>query len=133
MKCIKIDVVTSEVYEIEIEGGLHSMYDALGLGCEMIEKAFYLPIISAVDSTSRMDTCFVDEESLIKGEDTIKGAFSFQAAKGNVYGPFFNNGLIIGCDKDGESVAHRQIFETIKNAVQFYEIDKSQICHSILK
>ena len=38
MKCIKIDVVTSEVYEIEIEGGLHSMYDALGLGCEMIEK-----------------------------------------------------------------------------------------------
>ena len=127
MKCIKIDVVSKTVYEIEIEGGLQSMYDALGLGCEMIEKGFYLPIISAVESTSRMDTCFVDEEGIIKGDDYIKGGFSFQAAKGNVYGPFFNNGLIIGCDSDGESVSHRQIFETIKNAIQFYEIQNTEI------
>ena len=122
MKCIKIDVVSKEVYEIEIEGGLHSMYDALGLGCEMIEKAFYLPIISAVESTSRMDTCFVDEESLIKEDGYIKGAFSFQAARGNVYGPFFNNGIIVGCDSEGETVAHRQIFDTIKSSVQFFEL-----------
>ena len=127
MKCIKIDVVSRTVYEIEIEGGLQSMYDALGLGCEMIEKGFYLPIISAVESTSRMDTCFVDEEGIIKGDDYIKGGFSFQAAKGNVYGPFFNNGLIIGCDSDGESVSHRQIFETIKNDIQFYEIQNTEI------
>ena len=127
MKCIKIDVVSKTVYEIEIEDGLQSMYDALGLGCEMIEKGFYLPIISAVESTSRMDTCFVDEEGIIKGDDYIKGGFSFQAAKGNVYGPFFNNGLIIGCDSDGESVSHRQIFETIKNAIQFYEIQNTDL------
>jgi hypothetical protein len=123
MKCIKIDVVSKTVYEIEIEGGLQSMYDALGLECEMIEKGFYLPIVSAVESTSRIDTCFVDEESLIKGDDYIKGAFAFQAAKDNVYGPYFNNGLIIGCDEDGESVSHRQIFNTIKDQVQFFDID----------
>jgi hypothetical protein len=127
MKCIKIDVVSKTVYEIEIEDGLQSMYDALGLGCEMIEKGFYLPIISAVESKSHMDTCFVDEESLIKGDGYVKGAFSFQAAKGNVYGPFFNNGLIVGCDSEGESQSHRQIFETIKNAVQFYEIENTDI------
>lgn len=127
MKCIKIDVVSRTVYEIEIEGGLQSMYDAMGLECEMIEKGFYLPIVSAVESKSHMDTCFVDEESLIKGDGYVKGAFSFQAAKGNVYGPFFNNGLIVGCDRDGESQSHRQIFETIKNAVQFYEIENTDI------
>jgi len=114
MKCIKIDVVSRTVYEVEIEGGLQSMYDAMGLECEMIEKGFYLPIVSAVESKSHMDTCFVDEESLI-------------AAKGNVYGPFFNNGLIVGCDSEGESQSHRQIFETIKNAVQFYEIENTDI------
>jgi hypothetical protein len=127
MKCIKIDVVSKTVYEIEIEDGLQSMYDALDLGCEMIEKGFYLPIISAVESTSRIDTCFVDEESLVKGEDYIKGAFAFQAAKDNVYGPYFNNGLIIGCDEDGESVSHRQIFTTIKEQVQFFDIDEFQL------
>jgi hypothetical protein len=127
MKCIKIDVVSRTVYEIEIEGGLQSMYDAMGLECEMIEKGFYLPIVSAVESKSHMDTCFVDEESLIKGDGYVKGAFSFQAAKGNVYGPFFNNGLIVGCDSEGESQSHRQIFETIKNAVQFYEIENTDI------
>ena len=127
MKCIKIDVVSKTVYEIEIEDGLQSMYDALGLGCEMIEKGFYLPIISAVESTSRIDTCFVDEESLIKGDDYIKGAFAFQAAKDNVYGPYFNNGLIIGCDEDGESVSHRQIFNTIKDQVQFFDINSSDL------
>jgi hypothetical protein len=123
MKCIKIDVVSKEVYEIEIEGGLQSMYDALGLECEMIEKGFYLPIVSAVESKSHIDTCFVDEESLVKGDGYIKGAFAFQAAKDNVYGPFFNNGLIIGCDKDGESVAHRQIFDNIKDHIHFFDID----------
>lgn len=123
MKCIKIDVVSKTVYEIEIEDGLQSMYDALGLGCEMIEKGFYLPIISAVESTSRIDTCFVDEEGLIKGDGYIKGAFAFQAAKDNVYGPYFNNGLIIGCDQEGESVSHRQIFNTIKDQVQFFDND----------
>ena len=127
MKCIKIDVVSKTVYEIEIEGGLQSMYDALGLECEMIEKGFYLPINSAVDSKSRIDTCFVDEESLVKGDGYIKGAFSFQASKDNLYGPFFNNGLIIGCDKDGESVSHRQIFETIKNQVGFFDIDAFEL------
>jgi len=127
MKCIKIDVVSRTVYEIEIEGGLQSMYDALGLDCEMIEKGFYLPIIAAVESTSYMDTCFVDEESLVKGDGYIKGAFSFRAAKGNVYGPFFNNGLIVGCDNEGESVSHRQIFDTIQNAIQFYEIENADV------
>jgi hypothetical protein len=118
MKCIKIDVVSRTVYEVEIEGGLQSMYDAMGLECEMIEKGFYLPIVSAVESKSHMDTCFVDEESLIKGDGYVKG---------NVYGPFFNNGLIVGCDSEGESQSHRQIFETIKNAIQFYEIQNTDI------
>jgi len=127
MKCIKIDVVSRTVYEVEIEGGLQSMYDAMGLECEMIEKGFYLPIVSAVESKSHMDTCFVDEESLIKGDGYVKGAFSFQAAKGNVYCHFFNNGLIVGCDSEGESQSHRQIFETIKNAIQFYEIQNTDI------
>lgn len=123
MKCIKIDVVSKTVYEIEIEGDLQSIYDALGLECEMIEKGFYLPIISAVESKSRIDTCFVDEEGLINGYGYIKGAFAFQAAKDNVYGPYFNNGLIIGCDQDGESVSHRQIFDNIKDHIQFFDND----------
>lgn len=127
MKCIKIDVVAKEVYEIEIDGNLHSMYDALGLDCDMIEKAFYLPIISAVESTSHIDMCMVDEESLVKGDDYIKGAFAFHPTRGNSYGPFFNNGLIIGCDSEGNTVAHRQIFEKIKESVQFFEIDNFEL------
>lgn len=126
MKCIKIDVVAKEVYEIEIDGDLQSMYDALGLECDMIEKAFYLPIVSAVESTSRMDACMVDEESLVKGDDYIKGAFAFHKNRGNTYGPYFNNGIIIGCDTDGNTVAHRQIFDKIKESVQFFELDNFQ-------
>jgi len=116
-KVIKIDVVNKSVYEVEIGSGIQSIYDGLGLNCTMFE------IPTQVKSPKGIsDDVFVDEEGLIHGVNHIQGGFviieegPFMRNKG----PFVNNGLVMGHDKEGNSTSHHQDLEDLKSKIVFY-------------
>lgn len=102
MKAILIDVVNKEVKEIEIGKGIDEMYKFLN--CDCFTVASYLP---------NEDAIFVDDEGLMKGTDEF---FTYQEA----HQPFAGNGLIMGCDEDGESVDCKISLDEVKSRVEFY-------------
>lgn len=79
MRAIKIDVEKQEVYEVETDGSLKSLYELIK--CDCIEK---------VNIIQRKEVIWVDESGLLK-KDPI-GAFVFDGYPQVLSG----NGLILG-------------------------------------
>ena len=103
MKTILIDTRNKAVTEIEIDGGLKSIYDALDV--RMIETATYLP---------NGDAVYVDEEGMM-GLDKDSGFFDIGAHQ-----PFAGNGLVIGTNHTtGDSVGCKSTVEEIRKQVKF--------------
>jgi hypothetical protein len=102
MKAILIDSINKEVKEVEIGKGIDEMYKFLQ--CECFTVATYLP---------KEDAIFVDDEGLMNGTDVF---FTFEGA----HQPFAGNGLIMGCDDEGESVDCKISFAEVKEKVKFY-------------
>ncbi len=102
MKAILIDSVNKEVKEIEIGKGIEEMYKFLQ--CECFTIASYL---------DKQDAIFVDDEGLMNGTDVF---FTYEGA----HQPFAGNGLIMGCDDEGESVDCKISFAEAKDKVKFY-------------
>lgn len=104
MKAILINVHDKTVTQIDIEGGLDSMYKSIGCGT-----------IEAVHSYVFQggDIMYVDEEGLLKDEP----------------GPFFRiigfhqllagNGLVLGTDEEGDSCDAVTPLAVIMRAVEF--------------
>jgi Domain of unknown function (DUF3846) len=103
MKAILIDSVNREVKEIEIGKGIDEMYKFLQ--CECFTVASYL---------DKEDAIFVDDEGLMNGTDNF---FTFEGA----HQPFAGNGLIMGCDDEGESEDCKISFDEVKEKVKFYD------------
>ena len=102
MKAILIDSINKEVKEVEIGKGIAEMYKFLN--CECFTIASYLP---------KNDAIFVDDEGLMNGTDVF---FTYEGA----HQPFAGNGLIMGCDDEGESVDCKISFTEVKDKVKFY-------------
>jgi hypothetical protein len=102
MKAILIDSINKEVKEVEIDKGIDNMYKLLN--CQIFTIATYLP---------KEDAIFVDDEGLLNGTDVF---FTYEGA----HQPFAGNGLIMGCDDEGESTDCKISFAEVKDKVKFY-------------
>lgn len=102
MKAILIDSINKEVKEVEIGKGIDEMYKFLN--CEIFTIATYLP---------KDDAIFVDDEGLLNDTDAF---FTYEGA----HQPFAGNGLIMGCDDEGESTDCKISFAEVKEKVKFY-------------
>jgi len=103
MKAILIDSINKEVKEVEIGKGIDEMYKFLQ--CECFTVASYL---------DKQDAIFVDDEGLMKEQDNF---FTYEGA----HQPFAGNGLIMGCDDEGESEDCKISFAEVKDKVKFYD------------
>ena len=110
MKAILINSKTSSIKEVSV-GDYKEMY--VHLECSMFEVATELP---------NQDSIFVDEEGLINGTDVF---FTYEGA----HQPFAGNGLVMGCNDDGESVDCKIALDEVKSKVKFY--NKKEILNLI--
>lgn len=104
MKAILINVHNKTVTQIDIEGGLDSIYKAAGCGT-----------IEAVHSYvfQGSDIMYVDEEGLLKDEP---GPFF---AINGFRQPLAGNGLVLGTDEEGDSCDVETPLAVIMDAVEF--------------
>lgn len=103
IKAILIDAKNREVRPVEFErGNLDEMYKLIGCDC------FTIAPLNREDNES----LFVDDEGLINGTEDF---FFFSEA----FQPLAGNGLIVGCDEEGESCDTSIKFEDIVNNIRF--------------
>lgn len=115
-KAIKIDVALQQVYEVEIQDGLQAIYDAIGNGCSLMERAGCIP---NENPKSLGDDLYVDEEGYVKGEDYILGGFQLDLPNCSKE-VLANNGLILGANLEGESCNCDIDVEEIRKNVKFF-------------
>ena len=115
VRAIKIDVVKMQVYEIYLDSDdLQTYYDAIGNGCSIFEAPIKMrPFYEEWEGGE--DAFFVDGEIMLRIHD-VKGGFALPGFTR----PLVNNGLIVGADKNGETINHRQSLEVIQNNIQFF-------------
>ena len=105
MKAILIDAENKTVSDIEIEGDqLQGWYKAIK--CEMVEIALHL---------DDHDSIVVDEEGLLKPAEYF---FEYQGG----HQPFAGNGLIVGCDPEGETVGVKRKADEVRDKIKFLSL-----------
>jgi len=72
-KAIKIDVALQQVYEVEIADGLQAIYDAIGNGCSLMERAGCMP---NKNPKSLGMTSMWTKKGLFAVSSTLLGVFS---------------------------------------------------------
>ena len=115
-KAIKIDVALQQVYEVEIQDGLQAIYDAIGNGCGIMERAGCIP---NDNPKSLGDDLYVDEEGYIKGETYIVGGFQLELPNCSKE-ILANNGLILGANLEGESCDCEIDIEVVRKSVKWF-------------
>lgn len=74
-----------------------------------------------IETGMRMDNeddLYVDEEGLLSGPESF---FLYKGA----HQPFAGNGVVVGCDEDGDSTDHKTDIETVRASVKF--LSKSEL------
>lgn len=117
MKVIKINVEDKTITEIEIDGSLNSIYEAIGNGC----TTFTSPIYYDND-----DAMYCDDESLLR-PSTIQGAFIYP----NWNYPIVSNAIIIGTDSEGGSISCKSTINMIKKDIRFIDKDNPNLVRYI--
>lgn len=107
MKAILIDSKNREVKEVEVKD--YSEYNSL-IGCLCFTVATYL---GNGNDKQEEDVIFVDDEGLLTEPEHF---FTYEGA----HQPFAGNGLVIGCDYEGESKNPLVTLEEVKNKVKFF-------------
>lgn len=111
MKCILIDVKNKEVKEVILDKEkktIKQWYEHIG--CDMVETGTW------IDETNSI---MVDEEGLLK----LKHDSMFFTYKGG-HQPFCGNGLVVGCNNEGESVSTTLTVEYVKERVKFHTLEE---------
>jgi hypothetical protein len=116
MKAIFINAAEQKVEAVEIEKGNQAIYDKLGYGTELMELVCVL---------EHEDGLMIDEEGLFEGhaekENGDPFGFKFdasrEAGKFLTYFQISGNGLIIGCDEEGESRDRQTHIDEIRRRV----------------
>lgn len=91
MKAIKIDVATRSIYEVEV-GDYKTYYQHISPNC----GTFSVPLCLSDNSG-----IFVDDEGMYNGTAEL-GGFIIEGEDGSLW-PLLGNGLIVGCDDDGDA------------------------------
>lgn len=107
MRVIKINVDTFQVEHIDIEGGLQSIYDAIGNGCTNIEAPYMLD----------NHAFYMDGEILLRPDD-IKGGFEIDGNR------FINSAIIVGTDNEGNDTDCTLPLFAVATLVQFLVVRK---------
>jgi uncharacterized Fe-S cluster-containing protein len=119
MKAIFINARERKVEEITLEKGIENIYKVIGYGCEL----FTVPSI-----LDNQDGLFIDDEGVFEGhshDDESDESFGFawdvspEAGTFDKYFPICGNGVLIGCDDEGESVDVKTTLEEVKKRVKF--------------
>lgn len=103
MKAIKIDSNLRQVIEVDITSDYND-----------INKQIGSDIFTIGHSLKKRDTLMVDDEGLLKNENTF---FVYKGA----HQPFAGNGLITGCNSQGETVDCKIDINEVKQNVEFYD------------
>jgi len=101
MKAILIDSVNREVKEVDVTD-YKSYYPLINCEC-----------FTVVNFGKDNDSIFVDDEGLLKDPENF---FMFRGSN-----PLAGNGLILGTDSKGESIAPKITLEQVKEAVKFLD------------
>jgi hypothetical protein len=101
VKAILIDAVNRSVSLVKIEPKLEEYYKLID--CDLMQIALEFP---------NRDTIMVDEEGLLK-----EAKYFFTHKDG--YQPFAGNGLVLGTDREGETVDVKTSVEDVRKAVKF--------------
>ena len=116
MTGILIDPKAREIREVEIEKDengsyLTAMYRELD--CELVDAA---PEVMSYLPGHPADDLWFDDEGRFRADDC--GAFRLS----QMFYPIVGRGLILGSDKEGNSISHRltpKAIEFLKNSVEF--------------
>ena len=110
MKAILIDVNQENVRQVEVDDKdvLRSWYRHIG--CSMVEVAHYF---------NHHDSIMVDEEGLFSMNESSK---FFTITDGHQ--PFIGNGLVVGVDRNGNSVDTCITVEEVRSKVKFYTMNE---------
>lgn len=106
MRAIKIDVVEKRIYEVEIDGSLKSMQQAVG--CSTITGIRLGP----------SDYLWIDDEGLLKKEKL--GAFKIDYYPDALSG----HGLLLGVNRAGENVDTHYSIEEATDDFHFVDISE---------
>lgn len=107
MRVIKINVDNFQVEHIDIEGGLQSIYDAIGNGCTNIEAPYVLD----------NHAFYMDGEILLRPDD-IKGGFEIDGNR------FINSAIIVGTDNEGNDIDCTLPLFAVATSVEFLVVRK---------
>ena len=105
MKAILIDVKKRDIREVEVSG-LQDWYKEIG--CELVTTALNL---------NESDSIMVDDEGLF----FIDNDSSFFSVKGG-HQPFIGNGLVVGCEDNGESTEPCVTVDDLKKIIKFHSL-----------
>jgi hypothetical protein len=103
MKAIKIDAVKRQVIEVDITSDYND-----------INKQIGSQIFTIAHSLKKRDTIMVDDEGLFNSENIF---FVYNGA----HQPFAGNGLIVGCNSNGDTVDCKIDINEVKQNVEFYD------------
>lgn len=110
MKAILIDVTNENVRMVEVDNKnvLREWYKHIG--CQMVEVAHYF---------NDHDSIMVDEEGLFTMDKSSK---FFSVTDGHQ--PFIGNGLVVGVDRNGNSVDPHISVEEVRSKVKFHTMSE---------
>jgi hypothetical protein len=112
-KAIKINVETKKLEYVVLTDDYTDIYNHIGNGCSHFE----VPV-----KFDNEDTIFTDEEICLREYD-IKGGFIME----DWNYPLLNNGIILGCDIEGESVDCLTKIEELENKITFISVELAKI------
>ena len=107
MKSIFIDSENKTITDIDLKGDLQSWYDIIK--CELVEVAHYF---------NDHDSIMVDEEGMLKSLE------NFFSVEGSHQEFFAGNGLVVGVDKEGNTVDCKLRAKDIKEKITFKDLNE---------
>ena len=107
MKALLINSKTCSVTQIEI-----------GEHFTEISKAIDCDVFAAPHTLENNDTLYVDDEGLLKNPENFFLLDSYPQ-------PIAGNGLILGCDHEGESIDAKTSLIELANRVKFMDINEA--------
>lgn len=112
-KAVLIDAKSRQVRDIQVLDGLDGWYNAIG--CELVT------VVTQLDD---WDSLIVDDEGLLKDPEQF---FLWEGYDQ----PLAGNGLIVGCDEEGETQDCRTTAEAVRGKVKF--MDAQEVMQYIIK
>ena len=104
MRAYLINPFAREVLRVNYDGDFNQIYEFLGgVRC-----------FTCVTINQEGDSVYVDDEGLFNGDNEFFSVAGYPE-------PLAGFGLVLGCDREGESVAPSLTLETLRDRVKFWD------------